>query len=484
MKTKEKYDIIVVGGGAAGFTTAYQASHRGLSVLVVEKGRNTGGSGEYIEGAFAVDSYLQKEHDVKLTKKDVLDEELNYSHYRADTQVWKEYIDASAGIIKWLKDLGVEYLDVAPLGSGYRTWHLFKGLGKSVIHDVLEPKATSQGTDVLTSTTVTKLNLDNNGKIESVDLDDLTDHSKKTIATKAVVLATGGYLNSKDLIKNKTHYDVEQLIPVNSEKNTGDGLKLAWAAGAQKYAMGTAMLFGGYLKDHTKPGYVYRYSELNGAADQQSLLWVNENGNRFVNEEVVDNFALAGNALFTQGKVFTILDQSTIDHLTNDQIYKQMGTWDYRDTRLPHLKEEMQKAFEEHAPYLTKADSIHELAQKVGLVGLEKTIERYNQLAHDGKDADFGKKADFMIPVENGPFYAIELGVGAFCTMGGLKTNTEHKVLDKAGKPIAGLYAVGNDAAGVLIGDTYGPNMPGTEAGFVFYSGKHTANVIYEQING
>lgn len=484
MKTKEKYDIIVVGGGAAGFTTAYQASHRGLSVLVVEKGRNTGGSGEYIEGAFAVDSYLQKEHDVKLTKKDVLDEELNYSHYRADTQVWKEYIDASAGIIKWLKDLGVEYLDVAPLGSGYRTWHLFKGLGKSVIHDVLEPKATSQGTDVLTSTTVTKLNLDNNGKIESVDLEDLTDHSKKTIATKAVVLATGGYLNSKDLIKNETHYDVEQLIPVNSEKNTGDGLKLAWAAGAQKYAMGTAMLFGGYLKDHTKPGYVYRYSELNGAADQQSLLWVNENGNRFVNEEVVDNFALAGNALFTQGKVFTILDQSTIDHLTNDQIYKQMGTWDYHDTRLPHLKEEMQKAFEEHAPYLTKAASIHELAQKVGLVGLEKTIERYNQLAHDGKDADFGKKEDFMIPVENGPFYAIELGVGAFCTMGGLKTNTEHKVLDKAGKPIAGLYAVGNDAAGVLIGDTYGPNMPGTEAGFVFYSGKHTANVIYEQING
>lgn len=484
MKTKEKYDIIVVGGGAAGFTTAYQASHRGLSVLVVEKGRNTGGSGEYIEGAFAVDSYLQKEHDVKLTKKDVLDEELNYSHYRADTQVWKEYIDASAGIIKWLKDLGVEYLDVAPLGSGYRTWHLFKGLGKSVIHDVLEPKATSQGTDVLTSTTVTKLNLDNNGKIESVDLEDLTDHSKKTITTKAVVLATGGYLNSKDLIKNETHYDVEQLIPVNSEKNTGDGLKLAWAAGAQKYAMGTAMLFGGYLKDHTKPGYVYRYSELNGAADQQSLLWVNENGNRFVNEEVVDNFALAGNALFTQGKVFTILDQSTIDHLTNDQIYKQMGTWDYHDTRLPHLKEEMQKAFEEHAPYLTKAASIHELAQKVGLVGLEKTIERYNQLAHDGKDADFGKKADFMIPVENGPFYAIELGVGAFCTMGGLKTNTEHKVLDKAGKPIAGLYAVGNDAAGVLIGDTYGPNMPGTEAGFVFYSGKHTANVIYEQING
>lgn len=145
-----------------------------------------------------------------------------------------------------------------------------------------------------------------------------------------------------------------------------------------------------------------------------------------------------------------------------------MGTWDYHDTKLPHLKEEMQKAFDEKAPYLTKADSIHELAEKVGLEDLEKTIEHYNELAQSGKDTDFGKKADFLIPVENGPFYAIELGVGAFCTMGGLKTNTEHEVLDKAGKPINGLYAAGNDAAGMLIGDTYGPNMPGTEAGFVF----------------
>ena len=482
MEVKDKYDVIIVGGGAAGFTAAYEASHNGLSVLVVEKGRNTGGSGEYIEGAFAVDSYLQKQHNVKLTKEDVLSEELNYSHYRADTQVWKEYIDASAGIIKWLKDLGVEYLDVAPLGSGYRTWHLFKGLGKSVIHDVLEPKAKKQGTDVITSTEVTKVNLSNNGQVESVNIESLADHSTKTINTKAVVLATGGYLNNKELIKNETHYDVDQLIPVNSEKNTGDGLQLAWKVGAQKYAMGTAMLFGGYLKDHTKPGYVYRYSELNGAADQQSLLWVNENGDRFVNEEVVDNFALAGNALFTQGKVFTVLDQSTIDHLANDKLYKPMGTWDYHDTKLPHLKEEMQKAFAEGATYLTKADSINELANKVNLTNLEKTVDRYNQLAHSGEDVDFGKKADFMIPIENGPFYAIELGIGAFCTMGGLKTNTEHNVIDQSGKPISGLYAAGNDAAGMLIGDTYGPNMPGTEAGFVFYSGKHVADVIYQQI--
>ncbi|WEV36507.1 FAD-dependent oxidoreductase [Lactobacillus sp. ESL0677] len=478
MKIKNSYDVVIVGGGAAGFAAAYEASHRNLSVLVVEKSKKTGGSGEYIEGAFAVGSYLQKKHNVQLTKEDVLHEELEYSHYRADTQIWKEYIDASAGMIKWLHDIGAEYLDVEPLGSGYRTWHLFKGLGKSVIHDVLEPKAKEQGADVITSTSVTKINLDDQGNVSGVIVEDLNTRTTKTIDTKAVVLATGGYLNNKELIKNDTHYDEDQLIPVNAEVNTGDGLQLAWNAGAQKYAMGTAMLFGGYLKDHTKPGYVYRYSELNGAADQQSLLWVNENGDRFVNEEVVDNFALAGNALFTQGKVFTIVDQSTIDHLNDEKLYKAMGTWDYHDTKLPHLKEEIQKALDDKAPYITKANSIKELAEKLGLSDLEQTVTKYNQMANDGKDTEFGKKSDFMVPVENGPFYALALGIGAFCTMGGLKTNTEHNVIDKNGKVISGLYAAGNDAAGMLIGDTYGPNMPGTEAGFVFYSGKHVADVI------
>jgi fumarate reductase flavoprotein subunit len=478
MEIKDQYDVVIVGGGAAGFATAYEASHHNLSVLVVEKSDKTGGSGEYIEGAFAVGSYLQKKHNVQLTKEEVLDEELNYSHYRADTQVWKEYIDASAGMIKWLHDIGVEYLDVEPLGSGYRTWHLFKGLGKSVIHDVLEPKAIKQGADIVTSTNVTKINLDSNGQVTSLNIEDLSNHTTKTISTKAVVLATGGYLNNKKLIKSDTHYDENQLIPVNAEVNTGDGLKLAWDIGAQKYAMGTAMLFGGYLKDHTKPGYVYRYSELNGAADQQSLLWVNENGDRFVNEEVVDNFALAGNALFTQGKVFTILDQSTIDHLNDVKLYKAMGTWDYQDTKLPHLKDEIQKALEQKAPYITRADTVKELSKQVGLPDLVQTVNKYNQMAREGKDQDFGKKADFMIPVENGPFYAFALGIGAFCTMGGLKTNADHKVLDKNGKVIPGLFAAGNDAAGMLIGDTYGPNMPGTEAGFVFYSGKHVADVI------
>ncbi|WP_103660686.1 FAD-dependent oxidoreductase [Lactobacillus sp. HT06-2] len=478
MKLKNNYDVIIVGGGAAGFAAAYEASHKGLSVLVVEKGHTLGGSGNYIEGAFAVDSFMQKKHsDYHLTKEEALNEELTYSHYKADTNTWKQFIDGSAAIIKWLKNLGVEYFDVEPLGSGARTWHLFKGRGDAVINQVLAPKAKEQGTDILTSTEVTNL-ITTDGQVTGVEIKDLKSSETTQVSGKNIILATGGYLNNKDMIAKYTNYDANQLIPVNSNKNTGDGLSLAWKAGAQRYAMGMAMLFGGYIKDPDKPTYVYRYDELNGAANQQSLLWVNETGKRFVNEEVVDNFAEAGNALFTQNEFYTILDQSTIDHLQNDSLYKAMGTYDYHDTKLPHLQEEIDKELAANAKYLTKADSIEELAKKLSLPDLPATIKRYNQLAQEGKDVDFGKQNRFMVPVENGPFYAIKQGVGAFCTMGGLKINLDNQVLDQNGAPIKGLYAVGNDAAGMLIGDTYGPNMPGTEAGYCFFSGKHTADVI------
>ena len=61
-----------------------------------------------------------------------------------------------------------------------------------------------------------------------------------------------------------------------------------------------------------------------------------------------------------------------------------------------------------------------------------------------------------MAPLENGPFYAIKLVVGDIGTFAGLVTDEKTRVLDASGKPIKGLYAVGNDAASVM-----GGNYPG-----------------------
>ncbi|MES1264313.1 MAG: FAD-binding protein, partial [Variovorax sp.] len=61
-----------------------------------------------------------------------------------------------------------------------------------------------------------------------------------------------------------------------------------------------------------------------------------------------------------------------------------------------------------------------------------------------------------VAPLAHGPFYAIKLVVGDIGTFAGLVTDENTRVLDAAGKPIKGLYAVGNDAASVM-----GGNYPG-----------------------
>ncbi|MCT6891556.1 MAG: FAD-binding protein, partial [Lactobacillus sp.] len=51
--TQEKYDVVIVGAGLAGFAAADEAVDNNLKTLLVEKGKTTGGTGNYVEGVFA-----------------------------------------------------------------------------------------------------------------------------------------------------------------------------------------------------------------------------------------------------------------------------------------------------------------------------------------------------------------------------------------------------------------------------------------------
>ena len=124
-------------------------------------------------------------------------------------------------------------------------------------------------------------------------------------------------------------------------------------------------------------------------------------------------------------------------------------------------------------PFVTAADSVAELANKANLPALVATVDRYNHLVEAGEDADFGKAASDLHHVGNGKVYAVELGVGAACAIGGLQVNNAGEVLDEAGHPVKGLYAAGNDAAGMLVGDTYAPTLPGSTAGYAAFSGRN-----------
>ncbi len=476
---EKSYDVVVAGTGAAGMSAALTAAQQGLKVLLLEKGHTTGGSSNYTEGLFAVDSYLQKDAGIHVSGTEVLKEEVAYSKYKADSRIWRKYVDASADNVQWLADQGVEYEGVQAMGDGEATWHIYKGMGNQVIHGALQPKAEEAGVEILTSTSAQGLHRNDNGEIVAVDVKDEDSGKVVEIQTPAVVMATGGYLNNPKMMSELTAYDTDRLIPVSSGKGTGDGLQMAWDAGAKPSGTGTAMLFGGYLKDPDEPSFKFMGSQMNAAAGQQPLLWVNEKGERFVDESVVYNFSYAGNAMYTQNAVYSILDQGVIDRMATEGNFMGLGVYVKRGEKMTKLQDEIDAAVAADKPFIFKADTLEELAEKMQqpVAQLSQTIHQYNQSAEKGEDDLFGKDAAYMVPVNQGPYYGFKLNTGAFCTMGGLQVTPENEVLDNDGQVIPGLYAAGNDSSG-LVGDTYGPNMPGTCVGYAFYSGRNAGQSI------
>lgn len=106
-------------------------------------------------------------------------------------------------------------------------------------------------------------------------------------------------------------------------------------------------------------------------------------------------------------------------------------------------------------------------------------MERYNGFVSAGEDTDFGRKV--TTAMGDGPYYAVEMNLRYYATLGGLHINDNMQVLDTDGQPIQGLYAAGEVVGGV-VGDIY---APGSLFGWAMTSGHNaglavTGNTVFE----
>ena len=111
---------------------------------------------------------------------------------------------------------------------------------------------------------------------------------------------------------------------------------------------------------------------------------------------------------------------------------------------------------------MQKADTISELAVKLQLPQdkLEKTVARYNELAHKGVDEYFGKEKSRLLPIEGAPYYGAWFSGILLATLDGLHINKHMQVLNSTNQPIPGLYAAGNCSGGFFWG-SYEDRVPG-----------------------
>ena len=490
-------DILIVGAGNGGMFAAAYAAANGLNFRVIEQNANVQDTRHWYG---AVDSAAAKEAGEPATDKAKLLSEISrYASGKCDQRVVKTWINESAAMHDFMRSiLEDKYGWVCDFTSGseaawpaenaeHNTDYLYpvqehnymasesaSGLPRN---ELLLQYIQELGYDVDFKTSLAKLEKNSEGRITGVIAQSTEDdHFIRYNANKGVLLACGGFPGNP--------YMMEQLDPLGTSVTTacsytpadkGYGIRAAIWAGAHLDAEPAPVLFDrGLVAPGVDAGYADNGSAFGGKAfpgtvgqynpGSQPFLKVNRHGERFMNEsQEYDN---ASHASFQQpGHVYAMIHDANFR--SDVDRFHTIGC-SALTRYIPGMMEAQLEQYEGEG-LIMKADTIEELADKMGFTGADKdnfvaTVARYNELYDKQNDEDFGKPASRLSAIRTAPFYGCWLGASLLCSMQGISITENCQAKDSNNEPIPGLYITG-DMSGSFFQNNYPCVMGGTACG-------------------
>ena len=447
-------EIVVVGAGAAGLSAALTAQEKNANVLVLEKGGFTGGStvrsgGKILAAGtpwqekqgYTDNADMMYEYLMSFDRDDIMNEELVMT-----------FSKGSAENLQWLEDRGVQVQDVEYIHSALTPWRVHNTMGGGgqtsghggQITAPLTNRYEGNGGKIVYNCRATELITNESGTVVGVKAV-MTDGTPVTVNAKSVILATGGYAKNEEMLDKYEDFLPNNLYGTVPNTCVGDGLVMATAIGAKNFdAPGLQLVYVSY--------------DCYCGINEESGLIVSEDGLR-----VVDEYTY-------QSHVATAL----ADAKSTCGYYIAAKKGGFAVEPYPMIQWGVTM---EHVPH---AATIGELAEKIGVdkAALEATVARYNELCAKGVDEDFGKPAQYMIPVEGDEYYAFRMTPGTSVTFGGLEIDVNARVLDTNNQPIPGLYAAGEVAFTGLFDAEY--PCCGMAIGSAVYYGRVAADSAIE----
>ena len=474
---KLETEFVVIGGGPAGVTAAVAAAEKGVKVVLFEKMGSTGGAAATGMGILAIGTHVQEAQGEVMNVDDAYEMFMEYTHFRTDGVLVRKYFERSNDTLEWIEDMGVEFEEAARyFTKSYPSWHIVKsddgtrggGQAATMMRRLTE-RAQALGVEVYLNTPATAVKLDADGKVCGVTAKTADGTVEYDVACSAAIIATGGFGDNVERIKEELGYTYgEDFFGMRLPGHDGDGIDMAWAVGAGKSDFNIEMIF-----DIFRPGSVGRAGSDVALIMKQPNLLVNLQGDRFFNEEHVENTTYCGNALAQQknNQGFMILDES----IKNEYVEANTVPFTSRVSMVSDFSgfdANLEKAINSGYTAIVKADTLEELADKMGIdkENLLNTVEAYNEICASGKDP-LGKDAQFLKPIDEGPFYAASYFPSAYGTLGGIKINSDLEVLTEDGAVIPGLYSAGTDSC-TVYGDSYMFLLPGNTMGYSVNTGR------------
>lgn len=481
-------DVIVVGGGNAGFAAVHAASERGRKVLLLEAGPEglAGGNSFYTAGATRIthngledlQSFITEDerHSVTevppYTKEDYRGDLEKVTLGKTDPELADVLVEEARPAVEWLTKIGLKYRLMYerqayenPDGSylfwgGLHVGNVDGGEGLIADHTRV---ALQHGADIRYGHRVRRLIMEDGAVVGVV-----AEHSGEEVElyAESVVMTAGGFESDPAL---RAKYLGERWANAKvrgTPFNRGDLIEAALNIGA---APGGDFATCHSIQWDAEHPINESNSELTNRLSRQGYplgILVNKNGERFLDEgEDYRNLTYAkfGGVVLQQpeSRAYQIFDAELRPNLSKAD-YEMPGVSVY------------------------EADTMEELAAKLDLnqEAFLKTVQDYNENINedatydpnvlDGRYADvIPRKSNWAKALDKGPFYAYPVTCGITFTFGGVKTDVYGRVQNGTGEHIEGLYAAG-EMLGGLFSNNY-PGGSGLAAGMVF--GRRAGNL-------
>lgn len=430
-------DLIVVGSGMAGLVATARGVELGLNVLILEQSVRTGGCIHYAGGTVSgADFKIQRENNVEDSPAAFFaDIEALGGEGEFNVALAKAHTELAGSAIDWLdEDLGVDFGDRSLVGGAYtamQTLRVTRALGSysmgaanaylDPLNERLEQAIADGKAQILYNTRVTELLVEGD-KVVGVKAGD------RVFNAPSVLLATGGYSYNEDLLKLAGFENVVSCAPSTSD---GSGFLLAKAVGGVYDNMDEIVnYYGGGLPTD---GFDMRYQVNN---KYPGMIYVNADGERVGVEESATSAMWFGQK---ESKLYAVIsgnmvnpEQGLIRHPMMNPAPLENNGWD--------KLEELAAA----GNCVYKADTLEELAEKIGAANLAATVEAYNKDVAAGVDSAFGRDAANMVALEKGPYYAVMTVPYVWSgTSGGVRVNGEGYLQREDGSVITGLSLAG-----------------------------------------
>lgn len=426
------YDVIVVGFGGAGASSARFAADNGAQVLLIDSAPEgqEGGNTRYAGGAFAWSKSFDKLKDYY---------KQTYYPFKYDPKALDEFIVR----VTKMREYSKKYFNITAANTGrrpngeYPEYHnsdsmqslsMTTGMYNGGFWKLLRKQVMDRldKIDIWYESPAEHL-IQDPGSKQVLGVQINRKGQKVNVAAKrGVVLSLGGFENNQDMVQ--TFLGQGSLAPIGTLYNKGKGIDLAVEVGARLWHMSNYDSHGFSLRngdDREKFAYMINWKSLfNG-----SIFVAGDDGTRYYREDEEDRHGYKYNhgnwiMLPNQNHPHIIMDQAQFDQLQND-------------------KSDKSAQIKELLTYAIKANDLEDLSKKIKAPKLEEAVNDFNFMVEQKRDMFLNRKIKTMQKFDQGPYYAIPIRHNILHTHGGARRNNKCEVIDLEGMPIPNLYEAG-----------------------------------------